>query len=61
LWIVKECRTLSLARIRKDLVDPGTEISVFWGSFSGEPKWEIRSMVTKLPFIPEKRKMELAK
>ena len=31
-------RMISLARIRKDLTAPGTELSVLWGGFSDEPR-----------------------
>ncbi len=52
-------RMISLARIRKDLVEPGTEVRVVWGGFSGEPAQEIRATVTALPFIRQVRREDL--
>ena len=36
-------RMISLARIRKDLTAPGTELSVIWGGFTDEPQQIIRA------------------
>lgn len=54
-------RMISLARIRKDLIEPGTDVIILWGSFSDEPKCELRARVVKLPFIPQTRRADLMK
>jgi len=54
-------RMISLCRLRKDLVAPGTEVTVIWGGFSGEPRQEIRATVTELPFIRQTRRADLVK
>ena len=53
-------RMISLARVRRDLAEPGTEVSVRWGGFSSEPSAEIRATVTALPFIEQKRRDDLS-
>jgi glycine cleavage system aminomethyltransferase T len=53
-------RVISLGRIRKDLAEPGTEVSVVWGGFSTEPSCEIRARVATLPFIQQHRRKDLA-
>jgi vanillate/3-O-methylgallate O-demethylase len=53
-------RMISLGRLRKDLVKPGTEVTVLWGGFSTEPQCKIRARVVKLPFIQYKRTMDLS-
>lgn len=53
-------RMISLARIRKDLAVPGTELSVVWGGFSDEPIKTIRANVHALPFIKQHRADDLA-
>jgi vanillate/3-O-methylgallate O-demethylase len=52
-------RMISLGRVRKDLAEPETEVAVLWGGFSTEPQCEIRARVVKLPFIEQKRTMDL--
>jgi vanillate/3-O-methylgallate O-demethylase len=52
-------RMISLARIRKDLAIPGTELSVVWGGFSDEPTKRIRVRVHELPFIRQHRRDDL--
>ena len=54
-------RMISLARIRKDLAAPGTELSVIWGRFTDEPQQIIRANVHELPFIRQHRKDDLTK
>jgi glycine cleavage system aminomethyltransferase T len=49
-------RMISLARIRQDLLEPGSEVAVVWGGFSSEPSCEIRARVATLPFIRQKRR-----
>ena len=51
---------ISLARLRKDLAVPDTELSVVWGGFSDEPQQIIRARVQELPFIRQHRKDDLA-
>ena len=46
--------------VRKDLIEPGTELAVLWGGFSTEPQCKIRARVVKLPFIKHKRTMDLS-
>ncbi|MBI4465763.1 MAG: aminomethyl transferase family protein [Acidobacteria bacterium] len=53
-------RVISLGRIRKDLAGLDTEVSVLWGGFSNEPKCAIRAQVSKLPFIQQHRRSDLA-
>jgi vanillate/3-O-methylgallate O-demethylase len=53
-------RMISLGRLRKDLIEPGTEVAVLWGGFSTEPQREIRAKVKKLPFIKQNRTMDLS-
>ncbi|MFQ5875078.1 MAG: glycine cleavage T C-terminal barrel domain-containing protein [Dehalococcoidia bacterium] len=53
-------RMISFGRVRKDLVEPGTEVAVLWGGFSTEPQCKIRARVAKLPFIEQKRTMDLS-
>lgn len=48
-------RMISLARLRRDLVAPGTELSVMWGGFSDEPVMRIRARAHQLPFIKQHR------
>ena len=50
---------ISLARIRRDLAEPGTELSVVWGGFTDEPRQIIRARVHDLPFIRQHRKDDL--
>jgi vanillate/3-O-methylgallate O-demethylase len=52
-------RMISLARLRKDIAVPGTELSVMWGGFSDEPVMKIRARVHKLPFIKQHRTDDL--
>lgn len=52
-------RMISLARVRTDFTVPGTKVAVLWGGFSTEPQWKILARVVKLPFIEQKRKMDL--
>jgi glycine cleavage system aminomethyltransferase T len=52
-------RMISLARLRKDLAVPGTELSVMWGGFSDEPVMKVRARVHKLPFISQHRTDDL--
>ena len=54
-------RMISLARIRKDLTAPGTELSVIWGGFTNEPQQIIRAKVHELPFIRQHRKDDLTR
>jgi len=54
-------RMISLARVRKDLAAPGTELSVVWGGFTDEPQQIIRANVHALPFIRQHRKDDLTK
>ena len=54
-------RMISLARIRKDLAVPGTDLSVVWGGFTDEPQQIIRTRVHDLPFIKQHRKDDLTK
>lgn len=53
-------RMISLARLRKVLAKPGTELSVVWGGFSDEPTKIIRARVHELPFIKQHRKDDLS-
>ncbi len=53
-------RMISLGRLRKGLVESGTEVAVLWGGFSTEPQCRIRARVVKLPFIQHKRTMDLS-
>jgi vanillate/3-O-methylgallate O-demethylase len=53
-------RMISLGRIRKDLVEPGTDLTILWGGFSTEPQCKIRAKVVKLPFIKHKRTTDLS-
>ena len=52
-------RVISLARLRRDLSAPGTEVSVVWGGFSDEPTCRIRARVSPLPFIAQHRRHDL--
>jgi glycine cleavage system aminomethyltransferase T len=52
-------RMISLARVRKDLAAPGTDLIVVWGGFSDEPSMRIRARVHPLPFIRQHRKDDL--
>jgi len=52
-------RMISLARVRKDLAEPGTELAVVWGGFSDEPVMKIRARVQALPFIRQHRTEDL--
>ena len=54
-------RMISLARIRRELSSPGTELSVLWGGFSDEPTMKIRARVHALPFVKQYRKDDLTK
>jgi len=53
-------RMISLGRLSKDLVEPGTEVIVLWGGFSTEPHCKIRARVIKLPFIEDRRTTNLS-
>ena len=53
-------RMISLGRLRKDLVNPGTEVAVLWGGFSTDLKCRLRARVVKLPFIKDKRTTDLS-
>ena len=59
--IVQIRRMISLARIRKDLIVPGTELYVIWGGFTDEPQKIIRAKVHELPFIRQHRKDDLTR
>lgn len=52
-------RMISLARLNKNLVEPGTEVAVLWGGFSTEPACRIRARVVELPFIRQHRTEDL--
>lgn len=52
-------RMISLARLRKDLAVPETELAVVWGGFSDEPTQRIRARVNELPFIRQHRRDSL--
>ena len=53
-------RMISLARVRKDLAEPGTGLTIEWGGFSSEPSCAIRAEVSALPFIRQNRREDLA-
>src|SRR5579884_1565362 len=53
-------RMISLARVRKDLAAPGTELVVLWGKFSDDPCMKIRARVHDLPFIRQHRRDNLS-
>lgn len=53
-------RMISLARLRKDLALPDTELAVVSGGFSDEPVQLIRARVNELPFIRQHRRDNLA-
>jgi glycine cleavage system aminomethyltransferase T len=52
-------RMISLARLDRDLVSPGTEVEVTWGGFSSEPTQTIRATTHALPFLPDRRRGDL--
>lgn len=54
-------RMISLGRLRRDVVETGTELTVRWGGFSDEPTADIRATASDLPFIRQHRRDELAK
>lgn len=52
-------KMISLCTLDRNLIDPGTTVSVIWGSRGG-PQKEIRAIVTALPFKEDKRRVDVA-
>lgn len=54
-------RMISLARIDRNLVEPGTEVTVRWGAtFANEQVADIRATVHTTPFIKRHREQDLS-
>jgi vanillate/3-O-methylgallate O-demethylase len=51
-------KMISLCTIDKDLIEPGTKVTVVWGDRHG-PQKEIRATVIKLPFKEDKRRIDV--
>lgn len=53
-------RMISLARVQRELANPGEQVAVLWGAFSNEPSVKIRAEVVELPFIKQHRRADVA-